>query len=331
MLGRASWGAQMNKPTTSLSAIVRTLAAVLWLLLIYTIFTALTIKRNKPSLAEGINGGWLLAVVSTQSIAVLIALAFRGNLFSTRVFTGDWSKARTLTFLLAMVAVWFGTSNAAREIVKEAAMYARERRINLQIAPYIASKFVVLIGISVVQNLVLLFPLLVTGAGILRLPLLYVALMAGSVAGIGMGLMISALAPNPDRASILVPLVLIPQIIFGGPLIGAGSNIIVATISHFMVTKWTWKALGATVNTDKIPTQPVELQGFRPEQIAQLAAQNTNPNIVNTGGRLYYQAPVGNDFGAVGYTFVYLLVLALFIVVSLTLVAYFLRRKDRVR
>lgn len=32
MLGRASWGAQMNKPTTSLSAIVRTLAAVLWLL-----------------------------------------------------------------------------------------------------------------------------------------------------------------------------------------------------------------------------------------------------------------------------------------------------------
>jgi tellurite resistance protein TehA-like permease len=47
---------------------------VLWLLLTYTIFTALTIKPDKPSLAEGINGGWLLAVVATQSIAVLIAL-----------------------------------------------------------------------------------------------------------------------------------------------------------------------------------------------------------------------------------------------------------------
>jgi tellurite resistance protein TehA-like permease len=49
-------------------------AAVLWLLLTYAIVTALTIKVDKPSLAEGINGGWLLAVVGTQSIAVLIAL-----------------------------------------------------------------------------------------------------------------------------------------------------------------------------------------------------------------------------------------------------------------
>jgi tellurite resistance protein TehA-like permease len=47
---------------------------VLWVLLTYTIFTALTIKPDKPSLAEGINGGWLLAVVATQAIAVLIAL-----------------------------------------------------------------------------------------------------------------------------------------------------------------------------------------------------------------------------------------------------------------
>lgn len=47
---------------------------VLWLILTYTIFTALTIKPDKPSLAEGISGGWLLAVVATQSIAVLTAL-----------------------------------------------------------------------------------------------------------------------------------------------------------------------------------------------------------------------------------------------------------------
>jgi tellurite resistance protein TehA-like permease len=50
------------------------LAAVLWVLLTYAIFTALTIKRDKPTLAEGINGSWLLAVVATQAIAVLIAL-----------------------------------------------------------------------------------------------------------------------------------------------------------------------------------------------------------------------------------------------------------------
>ena len=50
------------------------LATVLWILLTYGIFAAFSVKERKPTLADGINGGWLLAVVSTQSIAVLGAL-----------------------------------------------------------------------------------------------------------------------------------------------------------------------------------------------------------------------------------------------------------------
>lgn len=40
----------------------------------YSIFAIFTIKENKPALDRGINGGWLLAVVASQSIAVLSAL-----------------------------------------------------------------------------------------------------------------------------------------------------------------------------------------------------------------------------------------------------------------
>jgi tellurite resistance protein TehA-like permease len=46
----------------------------LWLLLIYSIFTALTIRTPKPGFAEAINGIWLLATVSTESISVLGSL-----------------------------------------------------------------------------------------------------------------------------------------------------------------------------------------------------------------------------------------------------------------
>ncbi len=49
-------------------------AVGLWLIFTYTIFAALTVKEDKPGLDRGINGGWLLAVVATQSIAVLSAL-----------------------------------------------------------------------------------------------------------------------------------------------------------------------------------------------------------------------------------------------------------------
>ena len=47
------------------------LGIVLWAVTTYTIFTALTIKAQKPGLAEGIHGGWLVAVVAPQSVAVL--------------------------------------------------------------------------------------------------------------------------------------------------------------------------------------------------------------------------------------------------------------------
>ncbi|WP_298017317.1 tellurite resistance/C4-dicarboxylate transporter family protein [uncultured Castellaniella sp.] len=50
------------------------LAVVLWISLTYTIFTAFTVKADKPTLDKGISGGWLLSVVATQSLAVSSAL-----------------------------------------------------------------------------------------------------------------------------------------------------------------------------------------------------------------------------------------------------------------
>ncbi|HKV23014.1 MAG TPA: tellurite resistance/C4-dicarboxylate transporter family protein [Candidatus Acidoferrum sp.] len=50
------------------------LAALLWVSLTYTIFTAYTVKQQKPAFAEGINGAWLLAVVATESVSQLATL-----------------------------------------------------------------------------------------------------------------------------------------------------------------------------------------------------------------------------------------------------------------
>src|SRR5574338_1550677 len=47
------------------------LGLVLWFFLIYALFTILTVKEEKPPLESGINGAWMLFVVSTQSIVVL--------------------------------------------------------------------------------------------------------------------------------------------------------------------------------------------------------------------------------------------------------------------
>lgn len=44
---------------------------VLWLIIMYVFFTAVTIRKDKPALSEGINGAWLIAAVATQSISIL--------------------------------------------------------------------------------------------------------------------------------------------------------------------------------------------------------------------------------------------------------------------
>ena len=49
----------------------------LWIILTYAIFTTLTIKETKPTIDQGITGAWLLAVVATQSMALLSALLSR--------------------------------------------------------------------------------------------------------------------------------------------------------------------------------------------------------------------------------------------------------------
>jgi tellurite resistance protein TehA-like permease len=49
------------------------LGALLWLALIYGFLTAVMVRESKPDLGAGIHGGWLIAVVATQSLAVLAA------------------------------------------------------------------------------------------------------------------------------------------------------------------------------------------------------------------------------------------------------------------
>jgi tellurite resistance protein TehA-like permease len=54
-----------------IAAALGAIGLLAWVGLTYTIFTVLTVKQHKPGLDRGINGGWLLAVVATQSLAVL--------------------------------------------------------------------------------------------------------------------------------------------------------------------------------------------------------------------------------------------------------------------
>ena len=126
-------------------------------------------------------------------------------------------------FVLTVVAIWFGTSVSAREIVREAPVYKRERMFNLGIIPYLFSKLLVLGVIVFLQCVLLYLPLkffhatgLMPMPGFLYgIPQFWVILLTAAV-GIGTGLLVSSLVKTSRMATSLVPLILIPQILFAG-------------------------------------------------------------------------------------------------------------------
>jgi tellurite resistance protein TehA-like permease len=69
------------------------LGVFLWFILIYSFFTAVTVRETKPGLETGVNGAWLIAVVATQSVSIL------GTLVVSRF--AAWQEV-LLFFTLAM-------------------------------------------------------------------------------------------------------------------------------------------------------------------------------------------------------------------------------------
>lgn len=58
-------------PLPHLAAALWGLGIVLWMIFTYAVFAGLTIRQEKPPLTKGLNGGWLVAVVATQSVSIV--------------------------------------------------------------------------------------------------------------------------------------------------------------------------------------------------------------------------------------------------------------------
>ncbi len=174
------------------------------------------------------------------------------------IMPGSGADAQKVLFIMAFTAVLFGSINAAREIVKEAPIYRRERTVNLGILPYMFSKIVVLALLCLIQSAMLVLIISIFEPfhqGILMPALLEVYITVGltALAGLMVGLAVSAIAPNTDRAMSFVPIILIPQVIFSGTVF-AFKDWFTQILATPFATRWSMAALGSTIglHSDKI-------------------------------------------------------------------------------
>jgi hypothetical protein len=163
-----------------------------------------------------------------------------------------------MLFIVAMIVLWFGCNNAAKEIVKEEAIYSRERAVNLHVLPYLASKFLVLSVITAVHALTLIVILYgtlellhatVPGRSVppaqhmLGYPAQFGVLVLLAMTGVALGLLLSACVSTPDRANALLPYVLIPQIILGGGILSVHHGLLQYVAVTLSPVYWAYRAI----------------------------------------------------------------------------------------
>jgi len=165
--------------------------------------------------------------------------------------------ATQLITMLGLALTQAGTFGAAFEIVKERAIFKRERAINLRVGAYVASKVLILGTFAVVQvasSLLILsfkvdlgfepiFEVFPTGA-----IELFVTLLLAVLASIMLGLFVSAVVPNSDVVLYVILGQLFIQIILSGALFPLPDSPVVKGVSKLVVSHWTMDAIGSTVD-----------------------------------------------------------------------------------
>jgi ABC transport system ATP-binding/permease protein len=178
--------------------------------------------------------------------------------------------ALRLVFVFSCIAIWIGLSSAVREIVKESAIYQRERLINLGVFAYVGSKVVIWLGIAALQS-VLMVGAIALAFGSPAVPLFSwdVGWNLGWHVGVGitnfltvlasvsLSLMISALVKTESAANNLLPLIMIPQIIFSGVLFELTG--LSQKLSWLMMSRWSVGAYASLIDINAMVPEPVKL------------------------------------------------------------------------
>jgi ABC-type multidrug transport system ATPase subunit/pSer/pThr/pTyr-binding forkhead associated (FHA) protein/ABC-type transport system involved in multi-copper enzyme maturation permease subunit len=144
-------------------------------------------------------------------------------------------------FFVVVSAVWFGTSNSAREIVTERAIYLRERMVNLSLFNYVFSKYIILTLVCVFQCTVLL-GIVFFGLGFNGGPVAFlmelVVIVAVAMNATALGLLLSTAVSSAEAAMSLTPIALIPQVVLGGLMVPMTTNPMLKPLMYVMPARW---------------------------------------------------------------------------------------------
>ncbi|MBK7217495.1 MAG: FHA domain-containing protein [Candidatus Promineofilum sp.] len=167
------------------------------------------------------------------------------------------STAQQLIVMFGLALTQAGTFGASYEIVKERAIFRRERAVNLRVWSYVIAKALVLglfaiiqvasvlliLGLKVDMGFDPIFDIFPSGGFEL-----FATLLLAVFASIMFGLFISAIVPSPDVVLYIILVQLFVQIILSGALFPLGDSAGADIASKLVISHWTMDALGSSAD-----------------------------------------------------------------------------------
>ncbi|MFT5053875.1 MAG: ABC-type multidrug transport system ATPase subunit [Oceanospirillaceae bacterium] len=153
-------------------------------------------------------------------------------------------------FMCVVVALFFGLTVSAEEIIKDARILKRESFLNLSRTSYLGSKIMILFAISAVQTMAFVL----VGNWIMEIKGMnmayFLVLFSTSCFANMLGLNISASFRNVVTIYILIPFLIIPQLLLSGVIVKFdklnpefSSDAQVPFAGEIMTSKWAYEAL----------------------------------------------------------------------------------------
>jgi hypothetical protein len=206
-----------------------------------------TLVRNRLTLA--------ILLGSPALVVAMFAVLFRPGAFdfshpspSSMVMIGFW---------IVFAAFFFGLTYGLLQICTERSILQRERAVGLRLGAYVASKVTVLVPFLLLVVVAMLAVLRVLDRLPGRPASTYASIGFGlllcAVAALGLGLLTSATVGNVAQATLALPMLCFPAVLFSGAILpvnlmaGAG-----AAFSGVIPSRWAFEAIGHDLGARRI-------------------------------------------------------------------------------
>ena len=223
-------------------------------------FLTLTKRLNKLILNDAPR--LVLLIGQAPLLGWLIGLVSGSECFNL------YEDAKAGMFALLCSCIWVGLLNSIQEVCKERTVLEREFAGGLNLSSYVCSKVVVLGFICIIQTVLLtetfIFMCGLPDACLFNTHLEFlITIFLTTFSSMCVGLLVSCLFNNSDRALAMAPLLIMPQVLFSGFLFKLEGAM--EKVSVFVQCKWGMEALGTSADLNGMPLKIYENEMITPE------------------------------------------------------------------